>query len=170
MIAAAELLRDFLDAGGDFLRGGVDRSGLHRQDGLALGFVGPDGAAGGLCEKDTAGKAECLRPLLDGRKVVVKRTDDMGKAAKYKHALKNIGCVAVIEADDLEPSNTSAITVNLTATVNGGEPAATVAREFQFAKRPPRSLFGPTGLIRAGGWTAALILVMVCYVGYRVLY
>lgn len=106
-----------------------------------------------------------LRLLLDGRKVVFKRTSDVHRAAAYKRTLDMIGCVCSIEPEaPLADPDAPAFTVNFrTAEIT---PAHGRGREFQFAKRPSaRELL--VAYLSANRVTLAVALVLVLYLGYK---
>ena len=108
-----------------------------------------------------------LRLLLDGRKVVFKRTHDIQKAAAYKRTLDMIGCVCTIEPEaPLPDPDAPAFTVNFrTAEII---PAHGRGREFQFAQRPSvRELL--VAYLRANHVTLTIALVLALYLGYRFL-
>jgi hypothetical protein len=109
---------------------------------------------------------EQLRTLLDGRRVTVKRTDEVNKAVKYKHALKKIGCVCTIEAADTgspHPS-TPAVTMSVTRLMGEEEVAPSAgAPEIVYPKRP----FGPREVVGYVRRLAPVALLALVYVAYR---
>lgn len=105
-----------------------------------------------------------MRLLLDGRKVVFKRTFDVQKAAMYKRTLDMIGCVCAIEPEAPPDPDAPAFTVNFrTAEITS---AFGPGREFHFAKRPSIRELLVTYLI-ANRVTLAVALVLVLYLGYK---
>jgi hypothetical protein len=109
---------------------------------------------------------EQLRSLLDGRRVTVKRTDEVNKAVKYKHALKKVGCICTIEADDTGSPHPSAPAVTMSVTHLMGEeevvhPAG--AAEIVYAKRP----FGAREIVAYVRRLAPVALLALIYVAYR---
>lgn len=108
-----------------------------------------------------------LRQLLDGRRVVFKRTQDVQKAAAYKRTLDMIGCVCSIETDTPPPDpDAPAFTVNFrTAEITSPHGQG---REFQFAQRPSvRKLL--VAYLQANRITLAIALVLGIYLTYRFL-
>lgn len=108
-----------------------------------------------------------LRAVLDGRRVVVKRTPEVSRAARYKRILSEMGCVCTIEADVAASSpdtGVPAITVNFTATVDGRQQPSPAMREFVYPSRPKRWL-----LTRARVWMLMAVLMLVAWQGYATL-
>ncbi len=117
---------------------------------------------------------QALKPMLSGKPVVAKRTDEVQKAVRYKKALEKIGCVCVIEAEittgtvakSVALPTESAISVNLTTVTDSSPPPA---REYEYAKPPTaarlRALFNPLGLKE---WLIiGALLVILCYFGLK---
>jgi hypothetical protein len=110
-----------------------------------------------------------LRELLDGRRVIVKRTNEVKKAAKYQRALAKIGCVCTIEADDAVRSDTTtaaAITLNVTSALDNRSVLPGAGREFTYAKRPPLGVRGILRVMRVREWGLVAALLVVLYYGY----
>jgi hypothetical protein len=109
-----------------------------------------------------------LHQLLDGRKVVIKRTFEVQKAVKYRRALEKIGCVCTIEADMTAPE-APAITVDFTNSPDSPDIRREV-REIEYANKPRmdwrrlRSYLGPGEWILIG-----VLLLFAVYYGYKAL-
>ena len=108
-----------------------------------------------------------LRQLLDGRRVVIKRTFEVQKAVKYRRALEKIGCVCTIEADMTAPE-APAITVDFTNSPDSPDIQREV-REIEYASKPG----GWRGLgkyLGVGEWVLiGVLLLSAAYYGYKAL-
>jgi hypothetical protein len=112
-----------------------------------------------------------LREVLDGRRVIVKRTFEVKKAATYQRTLSKIGCVCTIEADDAVRSGgdttAPAITVNVTSALENRAVLPSMGREFVYAKAPPLvGLRGTLQFIRMREFGLVVLLLVVLYYGY----
>ncbi|GEM_PF-3847254 len=123
-------------------------------------------ALSGMSKKTPA----ALRPLLDGRRVVIKRTYEVNKAVRYKRALQKIGCVCVIEAEAPSSADApaSAITVNFTTSMGSGEQKQAAVREYDYPKKPNPGLREMMGLLRIKEWIVLGALLTALYYGYKI--
>jgi len=109
-----------------------------------------------------------LRQLLDGRKVVIKRTFEVQKAVKYRRALEKIGCVCTIEADMSQP-DAPAITVDFTNSPDSPDIRREV-REIEYASKPRADWRSLGKYLGAGEWILIGVLLLAgVYYGYRAL-
>jgi hypothetical protein len=112
-----------------------------------------------------------LRALLDGRRVIVKRTTEVSKAAKYRLAFTKLGCICSIEADGETPAPTNAvtaaITMNVTSTVDQRWRPLSAVRDFQYAQVPKLGLTGVARVLRLRECLLAGLLLFLVYHGYR---
>jgi hypothetical protein len=106
-----------------------------------------------------------LRQLLDGRKVVIKRTFEVQKAVKYRRALEKIGCVCTIEADMTAPEG-PAITVDFTNSPDRDIPTA--PREIEYASKPRFNWQSWRKYLGTGEWIIISVLLLAgLYYGVR---
>lgn len=113
-----------------------------------------------------------LRSLLDGRRVVIKRTFEVQKAAQYKRTLESIGCVCLIEADASAPPDPSvpAITVNFTTGTDNPTLPHNTVREYVYAKTPRLGIREIFRILRIKEWIAVAVLLLALYHGYKLFF